>query len=152
MRSFVVTDLRHVGEVRREAIRLAQNSAFNELGIGKVALIATELATYLVKHATSGQLLMRMLECEGGMSLEFLSLDRGPGIANVAKCMEDGHSTAGSLGTGLGAIVRTSDEFDIYSQADKGTVAVARIASRHTSSSIGVIHQAKQGEPISGDA
>jgi len=152
MRSFVVTDLSHVGEVRREAICLAKNSAFNELGIGKVALIATELATNLVKHATSGQLLMRMLECEGGMSLEFLSLDRGPGIANVAKCMEDGHSTGGSLGTGLGAIVRTSDEFDIYSQADKGTVAVARIASRHTSSSIGVIHQAKQGEPICGDA
>jgi len=57
MRSFVVTDLSHVGEVRREAIRLAQNSAFSELGIGKVALIATELATNLVKHATPGNCL-----------------------------------------------------------------------------------------------
>ena len=57
MRSFVVTDLSHVGDVRREAIRLAKTSAFNELGIGKVALIATELATNLVKHATSGHCL-----------------------------------------------------------------------------------------------
>ena len=71
MRSFVVTDLSHVGEVRREAIRLAKNSAFNEVGIGKVALIATELATNLVKHATSGQLLMRVLECEGGRVWSF---------------------------------------------------------------------------------
>jgi anti-sigma regulatory factor (Ser/Thr protein kinase) len=145
-----VTEQSQVGHARREAIRLAKHADFNEVDVGKVALIATELANNLVKHATGGQMLMRAWEHQGGKSFELLSLDRGPGIENLSKCLEDGHSTAGSPGTGLGAIRRTAHQFDIYSQS-KGTVAVALVSTSPTPAT-GVVHQAKPSEPICGDA
>jgi anti-sigma regulatory factor (Ser/Thr protein kinase) len=150
--SFSITEMSQVGQVRREAIRLAQHSGLNEVCVGKVALIATELGTNLVKHATAGQLLMRVSDFDGGKCFELLFLDRGPGMADVPKCMVDGYSTAGSPGTGLGAVARIADQFDIYSQLKNGTVAVARIVSGRTTPALGVVHQPKQGESICGDA
>ena len=104
------------------------------------------------KHATRGQLLMRVADYEEGNYFELLSLDRGPGMADVSKCMADGYSTAGSPGTGLGAIARMADQFDMYSQLKDGTVAVARIVAGRTAPAIGVVHQPKQGQSMCGDA
>ena len=42
----------------------------------------------------------------------------------------DGHSTAGTLGIGLGAIARLADEFDVYSRAGSGTVAGRHAVAR----------------------
>jgi anti-sigma regulatory factor (Ser/Thr protein kinase) len=146
-----VADLSQVGQARREAIRLAQHSGWNDSFVGKVALITTELGMNLVKHATGGELLMRVSESDAEDWFELLSVDRGPGMVDAAKCIVDGYSTTGSPGTGLGAVARIADEFDIYSQVEKGTVAVARIVSGGTGARVGVIHQPKDGEPISGD-
>jgi hypothetical protein len=38
--------------------------------------------------------------------VEIISLDTGPGIGNLHQSMQDGHSTAGSPGNGLGAVQR----------------------------------------------
>ena len=150
--SLSMTDHSLVGHARREAMHLAQQSGFTELCVGKAALLATELGANLVKHAIAGQLLMRVAESAEGNYLELLSLDRGPGMANVSQCLADGYSTAGTPGTGLGAVARTADQFDIFSQPKNGTVAVARLVSGRTTPAIGVVHQPKQGESISGDA
>jgi hypothetical protein len=91
--------------------------------------VITEAATNLVKHAVGGQLLWRALERNRGVGLEILALDRGPGISNVGECLRNGYSTAGSLGTGLGAIARLATEFDIYSLPGKGTALLARLWS-----------------------
>src|SRR5688572_18523485 len=85
--SSLITEISQVGQARREAVLLAKKSGFNESYVGKIALIATELGTNLVKHATSGQLLMRVSEPHEGNHFEFLSLDRGPGMAEVSKCL-----------------------------------------------------------------
>ena len=95
---------------------------------------------------------MRVADYEEGNYFELLSLDRGPGMADVSKCMADGYSTAGSPGTGLGAIARMADQFDMYSQLKDGTVAVARIVAGRTAPAIGVVHQPKQGQSMCGDA
>ena len=42
-------------------------------------------------------------------------------MRDVAQNLEDGFSTAGSPGTGLGAIVRLADDFDLYSRPESGT-------------------------------
>ena len=147
-----LTNQSQVAQARREAIHLAEDAGFNESCVGKVAVLATELATNLLKHAIAGQLLTRVSEYDGQTSFEFISLDRGPGIANISKCSTGDCSTDGSLGTGLGAIARIADHFDSYSHPKHGTVAVARIALSRAGPTIGVVHQAKQGESISGDA
>jgi anti-sigma regulatory factor (Ser/Thr protein kinase) len=154
----VVTEQNHTAMARRAAVELAQSSGMDETTVGHIALLVTELATNLVKHATKGELLIRMIgngETEG---VEILSLDGGPGIADVGRSLDDGYSTAGSPGTGLGAVMRTASEFDLYSQQGKGTAVVARLVTQRQRKSVvskqavGVVHQPVQGESISGDA
>lgn len=48
-------------------------------------------------------------------------------MANVQDCLRDGVSTADSTGTGLGAIQRQSDHFDIYSKPNLGTAIVCGV-------------------------
>lgn len=95
--------------------------------MGAVGVIVTEAANNLVKHARKGMLLFRPLSGEQGSGFEILSIDSGPGMYDVARCLQDGYSTAGSPGTGLGGIARTASLFDVFSQPGSGTVMVAQV-------------------------
>jgi anti-sigma regulatory factor (Ser/Thr protein kinase) len=126
-RAFEVTEPSHTAEVRRFTTQLAQAAGFNESQAGAVALVTTELATNLLKHACSGEIVVRPVIHRRVPGVELLALDRGSGITNLAQCLRDGYSTAGSPGTGLGAIARLAAEFDIQSQPGKGTAVMARL-------------------------
>lgn len=129
--AFEVHEPSQVGEVRRAASRIAEGIGFDEAATGRVALVVTELGTNLVRHAKGGRLLVAAVANDAGaMVVEVLSLDHGPGIANIAGCMSDGYSTGGTPGTGLGAVRRLSDEFDMFSAVPAGTVILARVAAR----------------------
>jgi hypothetical protein len=86
-----------------------------------------------------------------------LALDRGPGFSNLAEAMRDGFSSAGTPGTGLGAIRRLSTLFDIYSVPGGGTALVATVwpgtppATRPGPLASG-INVPYPGERVSGDA
>src|SRR6266542_5487571 len=125
-----IRETSRVAEARREVTGLARTVGFNESEIGRVALVVTEAATNLVKHTPQGQLVARAFDRDGVEVIEVMALDQGPGIANVSESMRDGYSTSGSPGTGLGAIKRQSDEFDIYSIPGKGAALVAQLWSR----------------------
>ncbi len=133
-----VTDSSHVGEVRRTLLSFAARLQFDEIQRGNLAIVASEMATNLLKHATGGEIVYRALisSIERNQSvlegIEVLALDRGPGMANVDRCLVDGFSTVGTAGTGLGAIQRQSKNFDIYSGIDLGTVLVAQVARLHS--------------------
>ena len=47
--------------------------------------------------------------------------DKGPGISDIRKVMEDGYTTSGGLGAGLPGVKRLMDEFDIDSEVGVGT-------------------------------
>src|SRR5262249_24217089 len=100
-----------VAEGRRAVTGLARTIGFDDGDIGRVGLVVTEAATNLVNHTPQGQLLARAFDRDGVAVIEVLALDQGPGMANVSESLRDGYSTAGSPGTGLGAIKRLSDEF-----------------------------------------
>ena len=151
---FPISDKGEVGEIRRSAIAMARKINLNETQSGKIGIIATELASNLAKHATSGELIIRHSQHGGVNGIEILSVDKGPGIPDIARCMEDGYSTAGSPGTGLGATARLSDIFDIYSQEDKGTVIVSQLWEKPVSPDelqIGAICLPMRGEEACGD-
>jgi len=158
----VVADASQVSEVRRSAAALATRLGFDETACGSVALVATELATNLVKHARGGEILLRPVHAPGGgWRVEALCLDRGPGIADVARALRDGFSTAGSPGGGLGAVRRIAAEFDLYSVPGRGCSLVARIdparidPARHaaaaSSARVAAVRVPAQHEPVSGD-
>ena len=136
---------------------MASRLGFDESDSGKVALVATEAATNLVKHAAGGELLLSPLECGDVIGMEILALDKGPGMADPDRCFRDGFSTAGSPGSGLGAMVRLSDLFEIHTVPGVGTGLLARMWSQPVPAptagllQTGVVHLPKPGEDVSGD-
>ena len=112
--SLRVDEASGVGEAQRLAAAISRGLGFSETATGHVSIVARELASNLVKHAGGGVLLVTVVERPDGPGIELLALDRGPGIRNIGESLRDGHSTAGSLGTGLGAVRRLSSVFDIY--------------------------------------
>jgi len=125
-----ITDTSQIGEARRAATRLAEDLQFNATDAGRVSIIATELATNLVRHATTGgSILMLAQESAGEKHLEITAIDSGPGMADVQRCLQDGFSTAGTPGNGLGAVRRLADQMDLLS-SPTGTAIWCRIAAQ----------------------
>ncbi|WP_261352940.1 ATP-binding SpoIIE family protein phosphatase [Telmatocola sphagniphila] len=125
---FPINESSQVGEARRMASRIAEQAGFGENDRGKVAIVATELATNLVKHARQGRILLRSFRSAAESIVEILSIDSNPGKADFAACLADGYSTAGTPGNGLGAVKRLSRTFDFYSGPGNGTVILSQIA------------------------
>jgi anti-sigma regulatory factor (Ser/Thr protein kinase) len=146
---YVIDDTSKVGEARRAAQALA-NYEFGQDMAGKVAIAATELANNLLRHAGGGELLVQCLGAEDRAVIELLAIDKGPGM-DVARCMVDGFSTAGTAGTGLGAVRRLASEFDIHSGPGEGTVIMARFG-KGSGLRYGGVNVALEGEIDCGDA
>ena len=155
----IVDELTKVGEARRRIAVLTEQLGFDKVQQGKAALVATEAATNLVKHAGGGELLILGLDgAADESSLEILTLDTGRGMSDVGRCLADGYSSSGTPGTGLGAIRRNADAFDIYSSPGNGTALWARLQSHSGSSAnpcpgidVGVTSIAMPGELLCGD-
>jgi anti-sigma regulatory factor (Ser/Thr protein kinase) len=156
--ALAITEPSHTGEARRAAMALASHLGFQETERGKVGIVVTEIANNLVQHARGGVVLLRAIEYQSTLGIEVLSLDKGLGMVDVDECLQDGFSTAGTLGNGLGAIRRLSDLFEIYSIPNQGTTILAHLWSNQVSQppentlEIGVVCLPKRGEEVSGDA
>ena len=121
-----VVESSQVAESRRRARETALECGLTGEQAGCAALIATEAATNLIKHAGGGEIILRANTAP--RSIDIVAIDRGPGMTNLAACLRDGYSTVGTGGKGLGAIVRQSSAFDAYSQLGRGAVVFARVA------------------------
>lgn len=122
-------------EARRSALALAHDLAFDETAAGNVGLVVTEAAKNLLKHAGGGQVILRSMG-SARPGIEMLALDKGPGIADPGRCFEDGYSTAGTSGTGLGAIARLSNIHEIYSRRGQGTALMAQVWRKEPASDV----------------
>lgn len=157
MQVFPIGDSSEVAPARRGIGVLAGRLGFDEQDAGRAALVATEIGTNLIKHGGGGELIAQRITSEGRAGLELLGLDKGVGMADVDKCLRDGYSTGGSPGTGLGAIERMSQNFEIYSRPGQGTAVLAQLwpdAKRPAAEriQIGSLVVPKPGETASGDA
>jgi anti-sigma regulatory factor (Ser/Thr protein kinase) len=146
-RRHVIRDDSAVGEARRDSQRIAEAAGLNTTDVGRAGVVATELAKNLLRHGGGGELLLQPV-VHG--SMELIALDRGPGMADVHKCMRDGFSTSSTPGTGLGAVRRLSAEFDIHSEVDRGTAVMARIGTA-VKAPFGAISTPIEGELECGD-
>jgi anti-sigma regulatory factor (Ser/Thr protein kinase) len=142
-----VDDRSGVAPARREAERLAEDLGFDERRRGEVAIVATELATNLLRHAGGGEIVLRA----HAPTVDVIALDRGPGMRDPARALEDGYSTGGGPGNGLGAVARLSATMDVQTGAD-GTVVAARLGEPDTGWDVDGLALAMSGERESGDA
>lgn len=155
-----VTESSQGSASRMAATELALKAGFDESDAHRAGIVATEMATNLFKHAPQGrgEILLRLVTGDSVPEIELIALDRGPGIRDLGASLNDGFSTAGTSGAGLGAIRRLSDEFDIHSVPGKGTTVMARLRARRGAAErppliqIGAVSLAKDGETVSGDA
>lgn len=121
--------------LRSKLAAIARRLGINDLKRENMLLVASELVSNNVKHA-GGRGLVQVWQQPGGV-LDLLSLDYGPGIQNLAQAEVDGYSSSSTLGKGLGAIRRLSDESYIYTQPAapqikkwSGTIMLARFHYR----------------------
>ena len=150
----LIDDPSRIAESRRVASLVAEREGLSPMVMANAALVASELASNLVKHAKQGELHITPLSGRGGPGIEILSIDRGPGISNLNECLKDGHSTTGTSGTGLGAVRRVSQEFEISSHMNQGTVVVSQLRDMGAPRSlfkIGLASRPVSGETVSGD-
>jgi len=152
-----VVEATQVGEARRAATKIAQDAGFSEVRSGEVAIVATELATNLSRYGQDGRLLVQSLTAGGGSFVELLAVDRGPGVADLQRCLRDGFSSGGTAGAGLGAVRRLSATFDIHSTPGAGTVVLSRVAGHEEAAfdamfEWGAISTAALHEHVCGDA
>ncbi|MBR0869014.1 SpoIIE family protein phosphatase [Bradyrhizobium tropiciagri] len=157
MISLAVQDQSQVSETRRKATEMAQRQGFGDSDTGRVALVATELATNILKHGKGGEILVGPYGDGADSGIELIALDKGPGIHNVAACMADGYSTAGTPGKGLGAVSRQSHFVDVASWPGGGTAVLARLRPGQPNGSIdaaqiGAVSVPKPGEDVCGDS
>jgi anti-sigma regulatory factor (Ser/Thr protein kinase) len=146
---FVIDDPSKVGEARRAAHTLA-NFELDAEAAGRVAIAATELANNLLLHAGGGELLLQKLGTDDSPIIELLAIDRGGGMTDIDRCLADGFSTAGTAGTGLGAIRRLATQFDIHSVPGEGTLVMARFGPV-PDLRYGAISLPLEGEVLCGD-
>jgi len=119
-----ISDANQVGAARRAAAELASAAGLGGDARANLSVVVNELAGNLVKHAKGGVIFVAIA---GPGVVEVITVDRGPGMANVERCLADGFSTSGTLGHGLGAVRRLAGDFDVWS-GPTGSAVVARIA------------------------
>jgi len=103
--------------VRTRAVQLG----FSLVDQTKVVTAASELARNTLIHGGGGWVVVENLEDVGRKGLQLTFEDRGKGIANIEQALQDGFSSAGGLGLGLGGARRLSNEFEITSSPGEGT-------------------------------
>jgi anti-sigma regulatory factor (Ser/Thr protein kinase) len=139
---------------RRTAERLAVELGLPARRAADLSIVVAEAAGNLAKHADQGTLLVRPVRTIEQAGVEVIAIDRGPGMADLTRSVGDGHSTAGTLGIGLGAIMRQADWFDLHSVPGKGTVLAAQVwpSGPPPAAWAAGITRPLTGEPVSGDA
>ncbi|USZ72470.1 ATP-binding protein [Natronosalvus halobius] len=100
----------------------------DESTVEEVVLVIHELASNIVKHAGEGTITLVPKSSDDYRGIEIHAEDSGPGIGDVDRAIVDGYSTVGSLGSGLGAVDRLMDEFEVVPRPDShaGTHIVAK--------------------------
>ncbi len=101
---------------------MAEHLGFKLVDRTRIEIVILELARNLLVHANGGQMIFRRIEhSDYGLGMAIESIDQGPGIADIELAMQDGYSTAHTLGAGLPGVRRLTDQFQIESQVGIGT-------------------------------
>ncbi|MGG1949052.1 anti-sigma regulatory factor [Trinickia sp. NRRL B-1857] len=120
-RSYVfVSDPSDVDWARKTVLELALHERFTHKRAGALATAVTEIARNIVVHAGRGRISFAPVAEGERQGIVAVARDEGPGISDIARAMQDGYSTKGSLGLGLSGAKRLVDEFHIESAAGAG--------------------------------
>jgi phosphoserine phosphatase RsbX len=107
-----------VAHARIRTRDLASAMGFKQPALDAIATAVSELARNIIEHAEEGEIVLTSRR----RGLEVVARDRGPGIADIQRALEDGYTTSGGLGCGLSGARRLVDQLEIASEPGVGTV------------------------------
>ena len=151
-----ISENTHVSEARRAAMRLAQQLGFDHTAEGNLAIVATELARNVLLHGGGGDMVLQPIEGTDLPAVDVIALDKGRGIGDMSLALEDGYSSAGTPGTGFGAVQRLTSKNATYTAPGQGTAILARVHAAGKREfawpDIGSVCVPVAGESLCGDA
>jgi serine/threonine-protein kinase RsbT len=109
-------------------IRIMAKIKAAEMGFGlvdqtRICTAVSELARNVFVHAGKGKVVIEE-DCHPNYGMRITFTDEGPGIEDIELAMQDGFSTAGSLGKGLPGTKRLTDKMEIFSERGRGTTVI----------------------------
>ena len=116
-----------VVRVRQEVRSRAIAAGLGIVDQTKIVTAASELARNTLVHGGGGTVRVESVSRGGRRGVRLMFEDQGPGIPDIERALQDGFTTGGGLGLGLGGSKRLSNEFHIDSAPGRGTrVTIAR--------------------------
>lgn len=106
---------------RQVVRRLTQDLKFSLVDQTKMVTAASELSRNTVVYGGGGEMRWEIVEHNMRLGLRLWFEDKGPGIPDVGKALEDGFTSGGGLGVGLPGSKRLVNEFEIHSVVGEGT-------------------------------
>jgi RNA polymerase sigma factor (sigma-70 family) len=106
---------------RKQGRELAAQAGFSATELPIIAPAISEIARNIVMFAERGEVLVSLVGENSRQGVTVVARDAGPGIPDLKQALRDGYSGYGGMGLGLPGSRRLMDEFEITSEADKGT-------------------------------
>ncbi len=160
--TIIVLKVEQLGDVvtsRIAASDMAAELGFNPVECEEIAIVMSELATNLVKHAHGGQVKLSVSEQDERQGICIETEDHGPGMGGSEQYLTDGYSTGGGLGYGLGSVVRMMDDVNFIAPPDGGTRVIchrwprpSRTGFRLRDLDIGVATRPRWNQTPNGDS
>ena len=121
-----VTSASDIVTARQRGRALAEQIGFAGSDLTVIATVISELARNILEYAKSGEVVLSLGQRGSRVGIVIVARDRGPGIPDLTKAMQDGYTTGRGLGLGLPGVRRLVDDFDIVSELQKGTTVTVK--------------------------
>ena len=110
-----------VVQARQVARQWAVEAGFSLVDQTKIVTAASELARNTLVYGGGGTMRVDAITAGGRRGLRLVFEDKGPGIEDIERAMQDGYTTGNGLGLGLSGAKRLANEFEIWSRVGEGT-------------------------------
>lgn len=111
---------------RAQARDIAGTIGFDAIDQARIAMVTSELARNIVLHAHCGEVVLEQVVREQAVGLQIVCDDQGPGIEDLDRVLNDAQAVEWGHGLGLHAAKRLMDQFEIQSEAGRGTTVIVR--------------------------
>ena len=111
---------------RQRGRDLAAEAGFSSGDQTVIAAAISEIARNILMYAKRGEIALNLVANGDRQGVVVVARDQGPGIRDVPRALQDGYSTSGGLGLGLPGARRLMDDFEVVSDAGKGTTVTMK--------------------------